>query len=131
MKVLPLRALSSLLVVASCQTFSSAWTQTFDLDPKAVRFAESTPGSHSVEAVVVRNRTDQPLWFQTRIEPEGRAFDASLSTCAHPLPTGDECAVFVTFSPMEVGDYREQLCVRAAAAESCISLVGIARAERR
>jgi hypothetical protein len=84
-----------------------------------------------VEAVVLTNHMDEPLAFETRVEPAAAVFDTRFSTCTQPLATGEECALFVAFSPDEVGTFQQRLCVRARETEACVALTGVARASDR
>jgi hypothetical protein len=111
-----------------CENVAPDRTQPFDLHPKAVHFSASPPGSHSMEAVVLSNRAGRPLSFDTKIDAASAAFDTTFSTCPEPLPAGEECAVFVSFSPVEAGAYRQRLCVSAGATQSCVALTGVAPA---
>lgn len=119
-----IRLVSAALLLASA--FGCASHQELEVDRKTVRFEPLETGRHSVEAVGVRNTSGQPIHVTTRIDHDAAPFDASLSTCTDPLPIGDACVVFVTFSPNAAGDFRDRLCVRADDDAECLDLFGAA-----
>jgi len=119
----PIRHGSMAVLLATC--FACA-TQELEVDKTTVRFEPVEKGRHSVEAVNVRNTSGQPIRVTTRIDHDTAPFDASFSTCTDPLPTGDACVVFVTFSPNATGEFQERLCVGADDDDTCVALVGAA-----